>query len=143
VSEVTNAQYEQFDPSHRLLRGFEHGYSAGDDEAVVFVSHANATSYCQWLTQTSLKQEVQGQHEAALRYRLPTEEEWERAARAGTTTNFWFGDNFSDAFAHFPGPTCPSACPNLTVAQFAPNQLGLHDTVGNVEEWTSTACERF
>ena len=33
TTEVTNAQYELFDPSHRLLRGFEHGYSVGDDEA--------------------------------------------------------------------------------------------------------------
>lgn len=44
VTEVTNAQYEQYDPAHRALRGRQ-GFSNGDDEAVVFVSWDDATGY--------------------------------------------------------------------------------------------------
>lgn len=135
VTEVTNAQYEAFDPSHALLRGFEGGYSVGDDEAVVFVSHENATRYCEWLSS----------HPAAngVVYRLPTELEWERAARAGTSTNFWFGDKFDSTKARATGATCPNACPNLTVAQFEPNPFGLYDTVGNVEVRWKSLCQPF
>lgn len=162
VTEVTNAEYERFDPSHAMLRGFEHGYSTGDDEAVVFVSHANATAYCAWLTaqhQAALDEHNASSRGAAasssasdysdsrssaltaygpLTYRLPTEIEWERAARAGTATNFWWGNDFDTHHARAPGSTCPTACPNLTVAKFAANPFGIYDTAGNVEEWTSS-----
>jgi formylglycine-generating enzyme required for sulfatase activity len=62
-------RYELFDPSHRALRG-KLGFSSGDDEAVVFVSHTNATAYCAWLTQRT-----------GTPHALPTEAEWEFAAR--------------------------------------------------------------
>lgn len=131
ATEVTNAEYERYDPAHRLLRGFEHGYSIGDNEAVIFVSQENATRFCDWLsTQPDA---------AGVEYRLPTEVEWERAARASTATNFWFGDAFDGSKARLPGATCPANCPNLTVAQFGPNQLGVYDTVGNVEVSDSVA----
>src|ERR1051325_10426137 len=45
--EVTNAQYEQFDPSHRTLRG-KLGFSKEDNEAVVFVNWQDASRFCQW-----------------------------------------------------------------------------------------------
>ena len=127
ATEVTNAQYEKFDPDHRIFRGLEHGWSTGDHEPAVFVSHENATAYCVWLS---------AQHPGT-RYRLPTEVEWERAARAGSATNFWYGDvyNLSEAKQ---GASVKDR-PNLTVAQFRPNPFGLFDTVGNVEEWTATA----
>jgi sulfatase modifying factor 1 len=138
TTEVTNAQFEQFDPSHRLLRGFEHGFSMGDDEPAVFVSYTNATRYCDWLSEHDPMQ-----NGVAQRYRLPTEVEWEYSARAGSTTNFFWGDNWSAEHANIPGNTCPSKCPNLTVARFPPNKFGLYDTVGNVEEWTSSAYAPF
>jgi sulfatase modifying factor 1 len=153
VTEVTNAEYERFDPSHAMLRGFEHGYSVGDHEAVVFVSHANATAYCEWLTAQHAADYIARSSSSStnpskpasppLTYRLPTEVEWERAARAGTSTNFWWGDVFDTHHAHAPGAVCPDKCPNLTVATFAPNPFGLYDTVGNVEEWTSSLCVTF
>ena len=49
VAEVTNAQYERFDPEHRELRG-KLGLSKMDDEAVVFVSWHEAVKFCEWLS---------------------------------------------------------------------------------------------
>ena len=80
ITEVTNAQYEQFRPEHKALRG-KRGFSSGDDEAVVFVSYDDAVAFCRWLSEREGKT-----------YRLPTEAEWEYACRAGTLYNFYMGD---------------------------------------------------
>ncbi|MDH3257723.1 MAG: SUMF1/EgtB/PvdO family nonheme iron enzyme [Nitrospinota bacterium] len=77
--------------------------------------------------------------------RLPTEAEWEYAARAGTTTPFYWGSTVSGKEANF----CDSACalnirePRVTdgfkhtapVGSFPPNSFGLYDMAGNVSEW--------
>ncbi len=131
ATEVTNAQYEAYDPAHRALRG-KQGFSREDDEAAVFVSWDDAVGFCEWLS------EREGRP-----YRLPTEAEWEYACRAGTTTAFWTGDAWPEAYGKnqrrswYPDPERSSAedVVSLRVAQSPPNPWGLYDTHGNVEEW--------
>ena len=70
------------------------------------------------------------------RYRLPTEAEWEYAARAGTTTVYWWGNAIGDNRANCEG--CGSQWDNESTApvgSFAANGWGLHDVHGNVWEW--------
>ena len=128
VTEVTNAQYEQYDPAHRALRGRQ-GFSTGEDEAVVFVSWDDAMGYCRWLSERTGET-----------WRLPTEAEWEYACRAGTTTAYSYGDTLPEGLLklnyegvhndHVFRPV------DLTVARgAAPNAFGLYDMHGNVEEW--------
>jgi sulfatase modifying factor 1 len=131
--EVTNAQYESFDPAHRALRG-RLGFSSADDDAVIFVSWHDAVAFCEWLSKRE-----------GLLYRLPTEAEWEYATRAGSTTHFHTGDTLPEASLDNPGrswyphprrsdPQEPERV-SLRVGKAAPNAWGLHDVHGNVEEW--------
>ncbi len=123
VTEVTNAQYEQFDVDHRHLRG-EGGLSNEGNEAAVYVSWHDAFAFCRWLSKKEGKT-----------YRLPTEAEWEYACRAGTTAAYNTGDSLPEAyhksqqFAWHPQPVL------LHVGKMPPNAWGLHDMHGNVEEW--------
>ena len=121
ATEITNAQYEAFDPTHQ--RGFQ-GFSTGDDEAVIMVSWDDAMAYCRWLSEQT------GKH-----YRLPTEEEWEYACRAGTTTAYNTGDTFPESQWKVQNNTRDKEHVSLQVAQFEPNAWGLYDMHGNVEEW--------
>ena len=121
ATEITNAQYEAFDPMHK--RGWQ-GFSTGDDEAVIMVSWDDAMAYCRWLSKQT------GKH-----YRLPTEAEWEYACRAGTTTAYNTGDTFPESQWKVQKNTRDKEYVSLQVAQFEPNAWGLHDMHGNVEEW--------
>jgi len=112
--EVTNAQYESFDPNHKKWRG-RRGLSKQDNEAVIFVSWYDAMRFCRWL---SMKE--------GLTYRLPTEAEWEYACRAGTKTAFNTGDTLPESF---------TKKADLLVGETVPNAWGLYDMHGNVEEW--------
>jgi len=126
VYEVTNSQYEQFDPTHKKMRG-RFGYSNRDDEAVVFVSWHDAVRFCRWLSEKE-----------GLPYRLPTEAEWEYACRAGTTSVFHTGELLPEAFPKYESKIVGRNDPNgikLTVGQTPPNSWGLYDMHGNVEEW--------
>ncbi len=104
-----------------------------DQHPVVSVSWEDATAYCLWAGK-----------------RLPTESEWEYAARAGTDTLFWWGDeeprdrkvgNIADESArHLIGGIAqgyndgyPRTSP---VGSFEPNPWGLYGMIGNVAEWT-------
>lgn len=124
ATEVTNAQYELFDPSHKTVRG-KYGLSKGDREAVLFVSYPDAEAFCHWLTEKEGKS-----------YRLPTEAEWEYACRAGTLWHYSMDDGLPAAWhkqQHHVWGYDPKV--DLTVGQTPPNPWGLYDMHGNVEEW--------
>ncbi len=123
VTEVTNAQFEQFDSQHRKLRG-KLGFSSEDNEAVVFVSWYEAAKFCEWLS----KKEGRA-------YRLPTEAEWEYACRAGTTTIYNTGDTLPENYHKNQIETWEPKTLPLHVAKTPPNPWGFFDMHGNVEEW--------
>ncbi len=132
--QVTNAQYELFDPSHRALRG-KLGFSHDDDEAVVFVSWGEAAAFCAWLAGME-----------GLPYSLPTEAQWGYACRAGTNTPYHTGDGLPKSFhknarvTWYPDARSeqdPDEDFRLTVGRTPPNPWGLYDMHGNVEEWCS------
>ena len=129
ATEVTNAQYEQFDPRHKEFRG-KLGYSREDDEAVIFVSWEDAAAFCRWLS------EKEGRP-----YHLPTEAQWEYACRAGTDTPYWTGKELPSHFqknpqnSWFPSARSKGEVVPLPVGKTPPNPWGLVDMHGNVEEW--------
>jgi formylglycine-generating enzyme required for sulfatase activity len=89
-------------------------------QPMVCISQRGANAYCQWL---------QTQHPGWV-IRLPYEAEWEYAARAGSTTEYPWGDSITTADANIAGG------PGVTteVGKYRPNAWGLYDTVGNVWE---------
>lgn len=110
--QVTQAEYE-------AVMGFNYSYFTGPNLPVEGVSWEDVKKFCDLLN---------GKKDG-YRYRLPTEAEWEYAARAGDTSPryapldlvAWYRDNAE-------GKTHP-------VGEKRPNAFGLHDTLGNVWEW--------
>jgi len=123
VTEVTNVQYEEFDPDHRKLRG-KYGFAKNDNEAVVYVSWHEAMAFCEWLSKKEGKS-----------YRLPTEAQWEYACRAGTTTAFYTGDLLPTEYHKHQKTEWRPRPVSLEVGKTPANPWGLFDMHGNVEEW--------
>jgi formylglycine-generating enzyme required for sulfatase activity len=103
----------------------------------VCVDWRDAEKYVAWLND-----KVRQEHPAAVRatgpYRLPTEAEWEYAARGGTKTARWWGDSIGKDNANCNG--CGSEWDNRLFADvdsFAPNPFGLYGMLGNAWQWTA------
>jgi formylglycine-generating enzyme required for sulfatase activity len=140
--------FGDFNPSKRVRRGNQYAdwRLAGDpwvtdDHPVTGVSWNDAVAFCEWL---SRKEKV--------KYRLPTEAEWEYACRAGTTTRFWTGEDPATLLrgANVPDATFregPEEYPYemlegrdgyaglAPVGSYQANPWGLYDMHGNVWEW--------
>jgi formylglycine-generating enzyme required for sulfatase activity len=96
-----------------------------------FVGWYDATAFCKKLGKLD-----------GVAYRLPTEQEWEYACRAGTTTRYSFGDDPSKLgdYAWFRDNASKLGVKHAQdVGMKLPNPWGLHDMHGNVQQWTSTA----
>ncbi|HCC52792.1 MAG TPA: gliding motility-associated lipoprotein GldK [Porphyromonadaceae bacterium] len=119
-----------------------------DEYPVVGVSHESATAFCVWRTNIYKNSLTLPEGQVIEPYRLPTEGEWEYAARAGKNENKypWATDELKDSkdcfMANFkPGDgdyTEDGHLITARVASFSPNEFGLYDMAGNVAEWTST-----
>ena len=103
------------------------GFKQTPESPVVCVSRNDANAYIDWLSR-----------QTGFQYRLPTEEEWEIAARAGKHTQYWWGDEFKAGQANTGWSGSPwSNTSTAPVKSFSPNPIGIYDTVGNVWQWTS------
>lgn len=146
VYPVTNAQFRRFRPEHHSppYRGVP---LDEDDQPAVNVSYDDAAAFTEWLSRLPQERGVKRT------YRLPTEEEWEYAARAGDDRKYPWGDewpppedagNFADeangARFHWEflrGYRDPFIGTS-PVGQFRPNAYFLYDMAGNVYQWTSS-----
>ena len=130
---ITNAQYEQFDPSHVRKRA----PTAGDRHPVVYVSSLEAIRFCQTLSARERK-----------KYRLPTEAEWEYAARGIDGRRYPWGNhdrrgdlaNFADrntVFAWSDRDIDDGYAESSPVGAFpfGASPFGMEDMAGNVWEW--------
>jgi formylglycine-generating enzyme required for sulfatase activity len=145
--EVTNAQYHRWSQAHASGDYKGHPLNRAD-QPVVKVSWYEARQFTEWLTAEA--------GTSGWTYRLPTEAEWEYAARAGTTTSRFWGDNPDDACVYanvydqtsgaafaalgwnWPARNCNDGYAAASpVGQFRPNRFGLYDMLGNVWEWVA------
>lgn len=135
VTEVTLGQYRRFRKGHRVA-GADDEFNA-DDRPAALLSWEDARAFCAWLS------EQPEERQAGRVYALPTEAQWEWAARAGTTTARHFGDTDKGQSEHSwfnvtytPNPKHESkGRGRQPVAKLKPNAFGLYDLLGNVWEW--------
>jgi len=130
---ITNVEYEQFDRAHKCKRAS----GAGDRHPVVYVSYLEAMKFCQWLSTRERK-----------KYRLPTEAEWEYAAKANDGRKYPWGNydgrgdlaNFADRNTVFAWSDreiddgYPESSP-VGAFPLGASPFGIEDMAGNVWEW--------
>ncbi|MEL0641148.1 SUMF1/EgtB/PvdO family nonheme iron enzyme [Pseudoalteromonas aliena] len=108
------------------------GYEQSNDNPAVCLTYNDAKAYAEWLSGQTGQQ-----------FRLPSEVEWEYAARAGTETEYPWGNEIGKNLANC--GWCGSEWSNkraAPVGSFSPNAFGLYDTVGNVWEWTNQELDK-
>jgi len=123
---VTFAEYDKFAEATGRKKPNDNGWGRGN-HPVIYVSYEDAVAYTEWLsTQT-------GQA-----YRLPSEAEWEYAARAGTETDYWWGNDIGQNRTNcHQGGSRWGGKQTSPVGSFEPNAFGLYDMLGNVWEWVA------
>jgi formylglycine-generating enzyme required for sulfatase activity len=131
---VAFAEYDCFAEATGRRKPHDHGWGRGN-RPVVSVAWNDAVAYAAWLSE-----------QTGAAYRLPTEAEWEYAARAGTTTAFWTGECIHTDNANYNGNHDYGECgattgvyrrETLPVGSLPANPWGLHEVAGNVDEWTA------
>ncbi len=137
--EVTNAQYRKYAPQHNSKSINGHSLNSAP-QPVVYVSWEDGQGFARWLSDHS-----------GYSIRLPTEAEWEYAARGGSDTEYYWGDSSADACEHG-NVLNPSTAEEFgwtwdtflcedgyqataPVGSFAMNGFGLYDMLGNACEW--------
>lgn len=137
-TEITFAQYDTYAGAAGLDMPDDEGWGRGS-RPVINVSWDDAVAYAKWLSAKNGK-----------KYRLPTEAEWEYAARAGTSTEYSWGSDIECSKASYDGGEA-SKCyyekangdsrGTAPVGGYKPNAFGLLDMHGNVSEWVQDCYE--
>ncbi len=121
--EVTFEQYDAFCEATNRHKPSDNGWGRGR-RPVINVSWDDAMAFCQWLSQRTGKE-----------IRLPTEAEWEYAARARGKRIVWPGANSPGELIDYASINSNSNNRTQPVGQKKPNDLGLYDMSGNASEW--------
>ena len=127
-TEITFAQYDQFCKTGIRSCPSDEDWGRGK-QPVINISWFDAVAYTKWLSK-----------ETGYTYRLPSEVEWEYAARAGTSSKFWWGNEYKQGIDHCDRDL--GGCPKGSdlghpwqVGILKPNPFGLYDVTSNVYEW--------
>jgi formylglycine-generating enzyme required for sulfatase activity len=124
-TEVTWDQFSEFVEETDFIIPKDNGWGRGN-RPVINITWGQAVAYSRWLSERVGK-----------KYRLPTEAEWEYAARAGTQGSFYWGNSSIRFKANCVRSLCDDKYSfTAPVKAFDANPWGLYDTVGNVWEWT-------
>jgi formylglycine-generating enzyme required for sulfatase activity len=139
-TEITFAQYDAYAEAAGVAKPKDKGWGRAN-RPVINVSWNEAVAYAKWLSQQTGK-----------KYRLPTEAEWEYAARAGTSTEYSWGNEIDCSQASYDGGEA-SKCyytkangdyrGTAPVGSYKPNNFGLVDMHGNVWEWVQDCDQSY
>ncbi len=121
--EVTFDQYDQFCEATKREKPSDEGWGRGD-RPVINVTWDDAVAFTEWLSKKSGKT-----------IRLPSEAEWEYAARGGKDSNYWWGNDIGSGMTNCRECGDQWQKKTLPVGSYKANPYGLYDTSGNVYEW--------